>query len=153
VARPPAPGGTISITNGAVKVTLSPKGLTARVIDGVQPKVSFQQQFDATPADAQAVPHRRIATPVGDAQAMVLSFGSDLTWLYAYLTADAARVQSAQVRVELPGRTATLVDDVFPFEFSPPLRADERTVRVTFQVRDPAGKSTRTEASQFRLAR
>jgi hypothetical protein len=131
--------GTLSVENGLVKVSLSPKGITALVLSGVQPKVQFQKKFTGAAANAKAITHQRIRTPFGEAQATILSFGPELTWLYAYLSADTEQVKSAAVRVELPGRSETLRDDSFPFEFSLPLRPGESALSLKMEAKAAGG--------------
>jgi hypothetical protein len=127
----------LPIINGRVKVSLSPKGITALVIEGVQMKASFQPKFAATPAAAKATTHQRMQTPFGEAHAMILSFGPELTWLYAYLTAAGDTVKSARLRMEIPDRTETLSDDTFPFEFSLPIQSSAKAV---FEIIKPDGQ-------------
>ncbi|MEQ1749189.1 MAG: hypothetical protein ABL974_07180, partial [Prosthecobacter sp.] len=123
----------LQVEAGKARISLSPKGITALVIDGLVSKASFQDKVNATPARAGAVTHQRIQTPFGDAEAMVLSFGTELTWLYAYLTANADEVKSARVSVVLPDRTESLTDESFPFEFSLPLKAGEKALKLTIE--------------------
>jgi len=65
---------------------------------------------------------------------MVLSFGEDLKWLYAYLTTDDTKVKSAKLSVKRPERVETLTDDSFPFEFSMPLKSGERSLELSFEA-------------------
>jgi hypothetical protein len=141
----------LTVEDGAMKISLSPKGITALVIDGLAPKVRFQDKFNAARVPANAVTHRRFKTPFGDAEAMVLSFGSELTWLYAYLTASGDEVKSAKLHVELPHRTETLTDGSFPFEFSLPLRAGESSLKFRIEALDAAGQTQRSETIPLNL--
>jgi hypothetical protein len=139
----------LQVEAGKVRISLSPKGITALVIDGLVSKASFQDKVNATPARAGAVTHQRIQTPFGDAEAMVLSFGTELTWLYAYLTANANEVKSARVSVVLPDRTESLTDESFPFEFSLPLKAGEKALKLTFECVNGQGQSLRSSSIQL----
>ncbi|MGV3660539.1 MAG: hypothetical protein ACO1TE_10160 [Prosthecobacter sp.] len=130
-----------TVKNGVLKATLSPKGITAFVIDGLKPKVAFQDKFKAMPTMPRSVTHQRFKTPFGDAEAILLSFGPELTWLYTYLTADGSEVKSARLRVELPGRSESLSDDSFPFEFSLPLRPGESSLQLSIEALSPAGEA------------
>ncbi len=135
----------IAVKNGAAKVSLSAKGITALVIEGLVPKVSFQNKFAASPAPPGATTHRRFKTPFGDAEAMVLSFGSELTWLYAYLTATGDVVKSARMTVGVSGRTETLSDATFPFEFSVPLRPGDKALEISIEAVNHGGTTLRSE--------
>jgi len=141
----------IEITDGRVKLTFSQKGIIALVIEGVSLPTSFQHKFDATPSSAKAISHQRIQTPFGEAQATILSFGKDLTWLYAYLTADAKTLKSARLRIQLPERVETLTDDSFPFEFSLPLQAGENGVKLSLEAVSAEGESMQSDRVDLRL--
>ena len=124
----------IEIVDGRLSLTLSPKGSAALVIEKLKLPTTFQQKFDAKPLSVKAVSHGRIQTSFGEAQAMVLSFGKDLKWLYAYLTTDDSKVKSAKLSVKRPERVETLTDDAFPFEFSMPLKSGERSLELSFEA-------------------
>jgi hypothetical protein len=133
----------LTMEKGAVKVSLSPKGITALVVEGVKPKVEFQNKLDARApgADAKVVTHRRIRTSFGDVEAMVLSFGRDVSWVYAWFAADAAQVKSARLAIEVDGRKDTQSDGEFPFEFSVPLRAGDKEVTLEIEAVSPSGET------------
>jgi len=136
----------VEVTNGQLRVSLSPKGITALVIEDLKTKVAFQNHFSATPAAKNALTHQRIATPFGEAQATIISFGPDLAWLYVWLTADEKTVKSAQLNIELPNRRETLTDASFPFEFSLPLKPSEDVIGLSFDVRKADGSSSTARA-------
>lgn len=137
------------IQGGRCKVALAPKGITALVIEGLKPKTRFQHQFNGGPAAGGAITHQRIQTPFGEAQAVILSFGENLSWLYAWLTADGKTAKSAQMHLRLPGRSETVQDDAFPFEFSVPLRAGETPASLSFEAMDFSGTTRSSEAVQL----
>ncbi len=141
----------LTVANGTAKISLSPKGITALVIEGVQMQASFQPKFTAAPAPTKATTHQRIQTPFGEAHAMILSFGPELTWLYAYHTADRAAMKSAKLHVSLPGRNEVLTDDTFPFEFSLRLKPSDTTARLTFEAQPASGQSQTSDV--IRLGR
>jgi hypothetical protein len=130
----------VKLEDGVFRATLSPKGITSLVIDGLEPAVSFQNKLNAKRAPAGAVTHRRVQTPFGEVEAMVLSFGPELTWLYTYLTAEPGQVQSARMRVALPDRTESLADEEYPFEFTMPLKPGEKTLELSIEAINAAGQ-------------
>jgi hypothetical protein len=136
----------LEILDGRARVTLGPKGIVAMVIEGVTLPTAFQHRFDAkrSPDQTSSHSHRRIETRFGGAQATILTFGRDLRWLQAYLTADGKTVKSAKLRVALPDRTETLTDDTFPFEFSLPLRAGEDRADLSFEAVTASGDSSQS---------
>lgn len=131
----------VAVKDGRLKTTLSPKGITALVVEGLKPKAAFQSKFNATMATPKTVTHQRIQTPFGDAQLVILSFGKELTWLYGWLSASDKEVKFAKLHAEFPNRRETLGDDRFPFEFSLPLQTNGATVRLSFEVITTAGES------------
>jgi hypothetical protein len=124
----------IDVVNGAATVSLSPRGITALVIEGLDAKVAFQDELHAaTPANV-AARHVRFAAPVGEVQATVISFGPKLTWLYAYATADDKQIKSAVLYVEKADGPATLTDAEFPFEFSLPLDVGDGELKLSVEM-------------------
>jgi hypothetical protein len=134
----------LTVLNGAAKITLSPKGITALVIEGVQMQPSFQSKLTATTASATAITHQTIRTPSGEAHAMILSFGPELTWLYAYLTCEAKTVKSAKLNLTLAGREQTITDESFPFEFSLPLKPTDTTAHLFFEESLTTGQTMKS---------
>ena len=81
---------------------------------------------------------------------MILSFGPELTWLYAYLTCDAKTVKSAKLNLTLAGREQTITDESFPFEFSLPLKPnDHLDLRLTFETKTLSDRVEKSEPLQL----
>ncbi len=135
----------LTVLNGAAKISLSPKGITALIIEGVKVSAPFQAKFIGKPSSGKGITHQTIQTPFGEAHAMILSFGPELTWLYGYLTCDSKAVRSAKIHVTLPGRTEALTDDSFPYEFSLPLKATDTTAQLTFEAQSTSGQTLKSE--------
>ena len=135
----------LAVVNGTAKISLSPKGMTALVIEGVHLQPSFQPKFTAARGPARAITHQSIKTPFGEAHAMILSFGPELAWLYAYLTCDGKTAKSAKLHVSLSGRNEVLTDDTFPFEFSLRLKPTDTTAQLSFDAVTASGESLRSD--------
>jgi len=134
----------LTLTDGTCQISLSAKGITALVIEGVQMQPSFQSKFTATAPSAKAITHQTIQTPSGEAHAMILSFGPNLTWLYAYLTGDSKTLKSAKLNLTLAGREHSITDELFPFEFSVPLKPTDTTAHLTFEEQITAGQTVKS---------
>jgi hypothetical protein len=76
---------------------------------------------------------------------MILSFGPELAWLYAYLTCDGKTAKSAKLHVSLSGRNEVLTDDTFPFEFSLRLKPTDTTAQLSFDAVAASGESLRSD--------
>ena len=135
----------LTLSDGTCQISLSAKGITALVIEGVPMQPSFQSKFVATGASAKAITHQVLQTPFGEAHAMILSFGPDLTWLYAYLTCDAKTLKSAKLNLTLAGSEQRLTDDAFPFEFSVPLKPTDTTAQLIFEEQTTGGQTVQSE--------
>jgi hypothetical protein len=135
----------LTVLNGAAKISLSPKGITALIVEGVKVSAPFQAKFIGKPSPGKGVTHQTIQTPFGEAHATILSFGPELTWLYAYLTSDTKTVKSAKLHITLPGRTEALTDNSFPFEFSLPLKPTDTTAKLTFEAQPTSGQAVKSE--------
>lgn len=139
----------VEVINGQAKVTLSPKGIAALVIEGVTLPTAFQQKFHALPQNAREHAFTTQKTSAGEARAMIVSFGNDLSWLYAYLTADEKQVLSASLKVRLPDGEKVLEDSSFPFEFSLPLPPHAESADLVFELRLPDGKVEKTAPAKL----
>ncbi|MEQ1829558.1 MAG: hypothetical protein ABL921_26590 [Pirellula sp.] len=130
----------LNVNNGIAKFSITPKGITAFVIEGIKLNSLFQGKFQGKPFPEEVITHQRIETPFGEARAMILSFGPELTWLYAYLTAEREAVKSAKLRVKLSDREEILTDNTFPFEFSFPVKSSDKLVSLRFEAINAKGE-------------
>ncbi len=135
----------LTIHNGVAKISLSPKGITALVIEGIKVSAAFQAKFIGKPSSGKGITHQTIQTPFGEAHAMILSFGPELTWLYAYLTSDAKTLTSAKVHVALDDHHEVLTDNTFPFEFSLPLKSADTPAQLTFEAQSVSGPAAQSK--------
>lgn len=124
----------VHVKNGVGVLSLSPKGITAVCIDGLSPKVSFQNQLAKT---KPVIPQ----SDNDDLEAAVLSFGPRLRWLYAYVKSSPGTVEEAEASVITDGRARTVADGSYPFEFSLPLSpsTDAVEIRPRLRKKDDSG--------------
>jgi len=139
----------IAIIDGVAKISLSPKGITAIVIGDINVRALFQDKFQGTPSSERVITQKRIETPLGDAHATILSFGPELTWLYAYCAAERGDIKSAKLRVKLSNREEVLSDDEFPFEFSFPLKPSEKLAGLHLELIDASDKLYQATEAHF----
>lgn len=140
----------LTVINGTANISLSPKGITGLVIEGIKVNSLFQDKLQGKPSPENVITHQRLQTPFGEAHAMILSFGPELTWLYAYLTADREAVKDAKLHVKLAGREEVLTDDTFPFEFSFLLKPSDKLASLHFEAIDAKGELQQGIEANFR---
>ncbi len=120
-----------TLTAGSVTVNVAPKGITTLEIVGVTPQVSLQQKYLAETPSLGDGSYAQVITPeYGQVQGCLMSFGPELTSAYVWLQAcpenavDARSgpLKRATLRYTVDrGPTNTVVDTVWPFEFTVPL--------------------------------
>lgn len=62
----------LTVVNGIANITLSPKGITALVIEGIHVSTRFQDQIIGKATPENVVTHQRIQAPFGEVQAVRL---------------------------------------------------------------------------------
>lgn len=120
-----------TLTAGSVTVSVAPKGITTLEIVGVTPQVMLQQKYLAESPPLGAASYAAVTTPeYGKVQGCLLSFGPELTSAYVWLQAcpeNATDARSGPLKQATlhyaigSGPTNTVVDAVWPFEFTVPL--------------------------------
>lgn len=135
---------TLTMKDGEVNVSLSPRGITALAVKGLKALPVFQDKVQPAEVGKAAVTHRQISTPFGEVEAMILSFGPGLTWVYAFQKGGPAEVKSLSLTTTTGGKTETLSDDSFPFEFTLPLADPAQPVELVFEAQG-AGGAQRSE--------
>lgn len=120
-----------TLTAGRVTVNVPPKGITTLEIDGVTSQVTLQQKYLAESLSLGDGSYAEVITPeYGKVQGCLMSFGPELTSAYVWLQAcpeTATDTRSGPLRQATlhytvdRGPTNTMVDTVWPFEFTVPL--------------------------------
>ena len=119
-------GGTLN--GGKATVDVSPLGLTTLVIENLPVQTAFQKNYAGVnlPAVPSSCYDRRSGTPFGRAEAMLLSFGREISSAYVWLEASPEVLTSATLHYSTGGVWQTQTDTNYPFEFSVKL-ADSAT--------------------------
>ena len=148
-----APAGELK--DGKIRVTLSPKGITALAVDGLSAGPRFRETILATETAPWQQSFAMADSPIGTIQGMflgtltgtVLKFG-EKTWLYAYMAGDFEDL-TVMDEVTFHYRTGEEWEEYtvsqFPWEFSVPLTGDEEEVEVYISTRNPASKQELSE--------
>lgn len=148
-----APAGELN--DGVIRVTLSPKGITALAIDGLSAPPRFRDTVLATETAPWQQGFAAAESPIGTLQGMyvgtltgmVFKFG-EKTWLYGYLAGDFEDLNEME-EVTFHYRTGEEWEEhtvsQFPWEFSVPLTGDEEEIAIHISTRNPASKQELSE--------
>ncbi len=134
------PGPPVPVAKNRFTVTLSPKGITAlaipaRVATGLQAKL-----YD--PSVGALGPHSFASAeaPFGPVHAMLIRAGRGITNAFVYTEALPENVIAARLRWLGPGgEWHELLDDIYPYEFSPPV-ADDGGFAGVLEIEGADGK-------------
>ena len=148
----PAPATTLA--SGSTTVSIPAKGLTALVIEGLPIQTSFQRKYRAASPALGAQSYASVTNAqFGAVQSCLISLGPELTSAYVWLQAcpaDASDSRSgplkeARLKYSINGGpTNTLVDAVWPFEFTVPLASTEAHFRFWVEGVTPADQVVAT---------
>jgi len=136
----------VRVEHGGFSVSLPAKGMVAIRIPGLTAVPAFQHKIRPEAAPQGVARHVRIPTATGEEmEAMVISFGPEVTWLYAFLRGEEGAAKSVTLGVTTGGSTRTLLDTTFPFEFSTPLSPSDVEILLNAEVEDQTGRKLRTQ--------
>jgi hypothetical protein len=117
--------------DGTFEVEISPKGLTAVVLEGLTVRTRFQHRImELTPSDRWQKGLTEFEKPAG--RAMVLNLGRDIRTIYVYLSNSKHDFQQVDLVYDLGKGKKRVSDMVFPWEFTVPISADVR--KFTFWI-------------------
>jgi len=116
---------SLTMEEGRVTVTLSPKGITALAIRGVKIETQFQSKLldSATPSLSEES-FTETKTPYGLIRGMLLRFGRDLTTAYIYTEAQQTALKEVTLEYRIGEEPGEIEDFSFPFEFTVPVPED-----------------------------
>lgn len=134
-------GKPTTLRKGEIKVTLPSHGIVAVVVEGLNISSQFQDRIFA-PADPVPPPggFSFQETPFGKLNAMLLSMSPSLTNAFVWLEATPREVKTATLHYREKGVDRTIVDSIYPFEFSLPLAPDQSSIEFSVSATDPKGE-------------
>lgn len=108
--------------NGKFSVAVSPNGITVVIIEGVVPKVDFQNKLLTK---KEAWKNDYFESKDGKVRAMLLNMGDFSRTAYIYLTEDDRTLSS----VTFKSADFQLTDESYPFEFTIPVKSGAEEVK------------------------
>lgn len=120
--------GSTTMLDGVVRFSLSPKGITALRIHGIDVVPQFQQKLYHGPQDVSDKSFSEADTPVGKVTGMILSMGPALKDVYVWLPATQKELKSVTFHYNTGGEWHVATDDTYPYELSVSLKEDESRI-------------------------
>ena len=121
--------GEVTVTDGKADIEVSPEGITALIVRGVDIRPRFQQQL--TDRDTEGWRHDYGELEFGRARAMLLNLGRKLKTCYIYLQDDDSRFRNVSMTYSIDGgRPQALNDTAYPFEFTAPVPSEARQIVI-----------------------
>jgi len=112
----------LPVTDHRLTVTLSPKGIVALAIPAAVKTRLQAKLYDPATPPLGPQSFTKVESPFGPVHAMLLRAGRDMTSAFVYAEALPEHVISARLRWRQgDGGWNEIVDDVYPYEFSPHL--------------------------------
>ena len=125
-----------------LSVQVARNGITAIRLSGVDMQIGFQQQLlGARTSKTKDYIH----LPQGNANAMLLHLGNYDKRLYVYLEDDDNKVKTATLQYQIAdGKTFTLEDKQYPFEFTVPLQ-NQSNIQFSLTLNKTNGEKEETK--------
>ncbi|BDD12005.1 hypothetical protein FUAX_44370 (plasmid) [Fulvitalea axinellae] len=129
-----------SLGRAGFTVNVKAKGLTAIVIEGVDFKSELQNKLSQeTNLTADNTEYKSLE--FGGAKAMLFKLGGFAPRAYIYLSDDDSQYSSVNLHYKKPnGKTVTIKDAIYPFEFTVELDTESPVPEFWFSATDKAGK-------------
>ena len=132
------PGPELEVVDGVFRLRVPAKGIAALIIDGVAVRPAFQEGFaDLSQDDAWVGGHIEWENPA--ARALLLNFGSSYRTFFFHLKDGKRDFRSLRLRYEIDGRHGEVYDKAFPWEFTVPLGAEDRSILFKLDATRPDG--------------
>lgn len=134
----------LTMTGGATKVPVAGRGITVLAIEGVEPRVAFQDKWNAPGGRGSSV----VSLETGKSKGMLISFGPRLTHAYVYLGATDDEVTAARIFYRDGAEWKALTDAKYPYEFSVEWNRPENFDYVV-EILRPDGSTERSETASL----
>jgi hypothetical protein len=140
------------LKDGAIEITVPPRGLTALVVHGMR----FDERLHAYgPAGDVANAFVTLVEDderLGTVRATAVAMGPEDVFAYVFSTATPDRVAAAVLSYQTPDGWREETCPHFPFEFSVPIADPDRLFRFRFAVVDHKGQRHESDASELAFA-
>ncbi|MPZ18219.1 MAG: hypothetical protein GEV06_09940 [Luteitalea sp.] len=141
---------TIAAIDGRLTVPISPRGLTALVVEEMPVFTRLHDSyFDQATKPLSAESHRVQATSLGNVTGMMISMGRRETNAFVWLQASEKQITSATLHYRAGQSWASMVDDAHPFEFSLPIPDEEHAFEYYVELSQPGGGTARTTTTRL----
>ncbi|MPY88743.1 MAG: hypothetical protein GEU99_12545 [Luteitalea sp.] len=140
----------LTAVDGAVTVPVSPRGLTALVIEQMPVFTRLHASyFDQSAKPLSPESHHVQPTEFGNVTGMLISMGREMTNGFIWLQASEKQITSATLHYRTDPSWVSLVDDAHPFEFSLPVSDEQSAFEYYVEVSLPDGGTARTETTRL----
>jgi hypothetical protein len=125
---------TGEMVNGKFDVKVTANGITAVIIEDIDPEVKFQ---DKLLTESTSWTKDYDATEDDVVRAMILNLGKASTTAYIYLTANDKHIAAAKLVVN----GTEMIDNVYPYEFTVPINENTTTFNAEVLAVDKKGST------------
>jgi len=132
------PAGTVEIADGEITVDLSPEGITALAIEGVNIQPVFQKKILSQGDKAWSVDHA--ATGFENDRAVLFNFGDNLLSAYVWMEADSRKYPSATLEYAIDGKWSSVTKTGYPYDFTIDLPDHASRFEYRFVAVTPSGE-------------
>lgn len=148
-----APGAPVTTTDGKLRITVSPKGLTCVAIDGARVTMDVNgAMLDESAAPVPAGSRQTATAAFGEVTATALRLGKGLTRVHVFTTAKPDAVRSATLVYTVDGKATRLPLKEFPFEATVAVDDAARAFACSVEVVDAAGAGVTSPTLTLPLA-
>ncbi len=146
--------GTLNVYDNKFEFEISPKGIIAYAIDGVEVKTRLHSKMfdeESITLDEKSIV-TDLNTPFGKVHGMLITMGRGLTTSYVYTEALPEDVISARLKYRQgSGNWQEAVDTIFPFEFTTQIEEEKGDFEFILEVENAKQKILRSDTVTLEL--